>query len=204
MIKVITFDLDGVYFTPQSFKDFKSKLPKKIIDEEQINWVLYKSPEMMNFKSGKISEDEYWEYVRKALLVDIEKSEIYKLLRDCYQINQKVRNYVNEIKTRGFKTAICSNNFITRIRELNIKFNFLQDFDIKIFSYEVGITKPNIGIFQELVRQSQVKPQEIAYSDDDETKLSGAKELGIQSFVYEDFDQFKTEIEDLISKKSPI
>jgi len=37
MIKAVTFDLDGVYFTPQSFKNFKVNLPKKITDREKVD-----------------------------------------------------------------------------------------------------------------------------------------------------------------------
>ena len=128
MIKAVTFDLDGVYFTPQSFQNFKANLSKKVTDEEKVNWVLYKSPEMLNFKSGKLSEVEYWDFVRKELGVELHNPEIYKLLRDNYEVNPEVREYVHEVRAKGLKTCICSNNFITRIRELEARFNFLADF----------------------------------------------------------------------------
>lgn len=194
MIKAVTFDLDGVYFTSQSFKNFKANLPKKIVDEEKVNWVLYKSREMLNFKMGKMSENDYWDFVRKELGVELSNSEIFTLLRDSYEINPEVRDFVLEVKANGLKTCICSNNFVTRIRELNTKFNFLKDFDVKVFSYEVGIMKPDKGIFDELIKQSGVKPEEIVYSDDDESKLMGAIELGINAFVYEGFEKFREKI----------
>jgi putative hydrolase of the HAD superfamily len=77
---------------------------------------------------------------------------------------------------------------------LQLKFQFLDDFDTKVFSYEVGFLKPDKRIFQELVKRSGVKPEEILYSDDCEEKLTGAKEIGIQTFVFRDFDQFMAEL----------
>ena len=96
------------------------------------------------------------------------------------------------------KTCLCSNNFVTRIRELDTKFGFLKDFDVKVFSYEVGIMKPEKGIFEALISQSGVKPEEIVYADDDESKLQGAIDLGINAFVYEGFEKFKEKVNSLI------
>lgn len=198
MIKAVTFDLDGVYFTPQSFKNFKANLPKKVADEEKVNWVLYKSPEMQNFKTGKMRENEYWDFVRKELGVELRNDGIFKLLRDSYEVNTEVKDFVSEVKSKGLKTCICSNNFVTRIREVDSKFGFLKDFDIKVFSFEVGIMKPGKGIFEILIKQSGVYPKEILYADDDASKLTGAIELGINAFVYEGFEKFKEKVNSLL------
>jgi len=53
MIKAVTFDLDGVYFTEDSFQSFKRRLPKTITDEAVVNQVLFKSPEILAFKRGE-------------------------------------------------------------------------------------------------------------------------------------------------------
>ena len=148
MIKAVTFDLDGVYFTPQSFKNFRANLAMNVTDEDKANWVLYKSPEMFNFKMGKMDEDDYWNFARRELGIETSNDEIFKLLRDSYEVNPEVRDYISEVRARGLKTCICSNNFVTRIRELDTKFNFLKDFDIKVFSYKVGVMKPEKGILK--------------------------------------------------------
>jgi epoxide hydrolase-like predicted phosphatase len=197
MIKAVTFDLDGVYFTPQSFPNFKANLPKKVKDEEKVNWVLYQSPQMLDFKKGKFSESDYWDFAKKELGMEISNEEIFKILRDSYSVNSSVRDYVLKIRSNGLKTCICSNNFVTRKRELDIKFNYLKDFDVVVFSYEVGIMKPDRGIFEALIKQSGVKPDEIIYADDDQSKLAGAIELGIRSFVYEGFEKFQEKVNSL-------
>lgn len=122
--------------------------------------------------------------------ISITNDEIYKLLRDSYEINPEVRDYVRKARLAGYKTCICTNNFVTRIRKLDRKFSFLADFDVQVFSYEVGVMKPDKAIFEELVVAAGVKAREIVYSDDDGGKLQGAVELGINAFVYENFNQF--------------
>ena len=66
-----------------------------------------------------------------------------------------------------------------------------------IFSYEVGVIKPDKKIFEILVESAEVLPKELIYSDDSEMALQGAKEVGINAFVYEGFDKFKNKLIEL-------
>ena len=84
-----------------------------------------------------------------------------------------------------------------RINSLEEKWGIRDLFDVKVFSYEVGIMKPAKEIFQVLVDKTGVLPQEIVYSDDNESKLQGANELGINTFVYTDFERFVKRLEEL-------
>ena len=194
MIKAICFDLDGVYFTAQSFKNFKKNLPKEINDEEKVSYVLAKSDEMMKFKTGKISEEDYWDYAAKELKIQTDLDGICDCLRESYNINHEVVDYVAKVQEAGYKTCICSNNFITRVRELDNEWGFLDLFDVKVFSYEVGFMKPAKEIYQTLIIRTGVNPKEIVYSDDDENKMTGAKELGINTFLYTGFNDFKKKV----------
>jgi len=197
MIKAICFDLDGVYFTPESFKRFKKNLPKEENDPEKVDFVLHDSEELLSFKRGEISEKNYWEFAHSELGIKVSNNEMFKILRDSYEVNSDVRDYVKKVRDAGYKVCICSNNFETRVRELDKRFSFIREFDVVMFSYKVGVTKPDIRIFQELVRKAEVKPNEIVYADDNEDKLEGAKSLGIKTFVYKDFESFKTKLGEL-------
>ena len=196
MIKAITFDLDGVYFTQDSFKKFKSIFPTNNADPDFVEHVLKKSDEMMNFKKGIMTETEYWEYVNKSFGQNLSIDEITNLLMEAYSTNQNVVDYVKKVRSEGIKTCICTNNFPTRINALNKKFNFLTDFDVQVFSYEVGINKPDPKIFQELINNSGVLPSELFYADDNQSCVDSAKFLGINAIFYTNFDDFKSKVLD--------
>jgi putative hydrolase of the HAD superfamily len=114
-----------------------------------------------------------------------------------YEINGEVEKVVKAVRKIGYKTLICSNNFPARINGLQKRFNFLDNFDVAVYSFTVGAAKPNRKIFEELVKRSGFKPEEIVFADDDEEKLSGAKDVGIQAFVYKGFDKFLEELRKL-------
>jgi len=190
MIRAVCFDLDGLFFTEHSFRDFKIRISDQTNQSDLIDDVFHGSM-MSDFKTNIITEETYWSHVRQTLEVTLTNEEIFKMLRESYVVNAHVKRYVCKLREAGYITCLCSNNFITRIRELEEEFSFLRYFDTKIFSYDIGVLKPNIKIFQALVEQCEVNASEIVYSDDSESNLSGAKELGIHTFIFNNINQFK-------------
>ncbi len=193
LIKAVCFDLDGVFFKEDSFNKFKKSISILSNNPEIIDDVFH-GEMMSSFKKGDISEYKYWEYVRNILNIDISNAEIYKILRESYNINKEIIDIINTIKKTDLQTCICSNNFISRIRELDKKYSFLGLFDTKILSYEVGFLKPQKEIFQELINSCGLRPNEILYSDDSAKKLIGAKDLGITTYVFNSIDSFIMEL----------
>ncbi|PIZ57548.1 hypothetical protein COY23_01230 [bacterium (Candidatus Torokbacteria) CG_4_10_14_0_2_um_filter_35_8] len=194
MIKAICFDLDGIYFTKQGKEKFNQEIMNLGVSKEDVEYVLYKSPEMIDFKKGEISEDEFWSFARKYWQVNKTNDEFIKLLVKGYEINSEVDEIVKKVRKNGYKACVCSNNYKSRVEGLQKKFNFLQNFDVVIFSYQIGIMKPEKGIFKELLKRAGIKPKEMIYSDDNKDKLQGALSLGVNTFVYRNFEQFKNEL----------
>ena len=197
MIKAICFDLDGVYFL-NGKSNFIKALTKLGVVEDEAKRVFLKSDQMnKKYKLGKMTDEEYWSWAINEWKLHLTVPKIIYLLIEGYETNERAVEYVKKVRGAGYKTVICSNNFPARVNGLQKRFEFLNDFDAKIFSYEVGIDKPNKKIFKELIAKSGVRAEELFYSDDDESKMIGAKELGINTFLYTDFDALIMHLENL-------
>jgi putative hydrolase of the HAD superfamily len=149
---------------------------------------------MTQFKKGELSENQFWDLTRQEFNLKLSNQEIAQLLAASYSVNQNVVDTVKKVRNLGIKTCICTNNFPTRINALNQKFNFLTDFDVHVFSYEVGAVKPDLKIFQALINQSGRLPSEIIFADDKQTNIDSALSLGINAFQYTDFENFVIEL----------
>lgn len=194
MIKVITFDLDGVYF-PNGKTNFISALGKMGVSEDEAKRVFLKSPQMnQEYKNGKTSDEQFWSWAIQEWKLNTNWQNIVKLMIDGYDVNENIVAIVKDLRSKGYKTAICSNNFPARVNGLQEKFGFLDNFDAKVFSFEVGESKPSKKIFEELVKQSQVEPSAIVFADDNPDSLSGAKEVGIKTFLYDGFDKYLSQL----------
>lgn len=191
MIKGICFDLDGVYFTSAGIKGFIKELTNRCGDEQKALHAMLWDEEIAAFKRGEMTEEAFWGYVNEKLGISLTVPEFADLLVSHYEIDPEIQEVVRKTKSLGYQTLICSNNYPTRINALQKKFNFFPDFDTRVFSYEVGIAKPDIMIFKELITRSGLQPQEIVYADDQENKLTGAHALGINTAVYTTFEAYQ-------------
>src|SRR6185436_17551333 len=122
MIKAICFDLDGVYFKKEGKQAFFKSLVNLSGDEEKVSYVLYKSPEMLEFVTGVMSEDKLWNFARSYLNISLSNQEFEELWIKEYEIDKKVRETVLKAKERGYLACVCSNNNVIRIRALEKRF----------------------------------------------------------------------------------
>lgn len=190
MIQGITFDLDGVYFI-NGKSNFIANLGKLGVSETEAKRVFLKSDQMNKFyKEGKMTDQEYWTWALAEWKLKMSVDEIVKLLIDGYEINPPVIEVLKRVRKNGYKILACTNNFPARINGLHGRFRFLNDFDVAVFSYAVGASKPDKKIFQALIDKSGLKGEEIVFADDNNDNLAGATALGIKTFFYEGFDKF--------------
>jgi len=197
MIKVVTLDLDGVYFV-DSHKNFKESLKTIFgLSEQQIVDVYFKSEMMKKYKLGEINGNEFWAWAITEWNINTTKEELLNILAKGYNINEKAKELVDKLHQQNIKTALCTNNFIERIKVIDEKLNFLKDFDIKVFSYEVGFMKPDKNIFKALVDNAQVISEDIIYFDDSLEAVESAKSIGITAFLYDNFEQMINKLKEL-------
>ena len=197
MIKGITFDLDGVYFINGKSNFIKSLVELGVSEEEAVRVFLKSDRMSKEYKEGKIGDQEFWTWAISEWGINKTVEEVVGLLIKGYEVDQPVRDAVKKVRARGYKTLVCSNNFPARINGLQERFGFLNDFDAAVFSYKVGATKPSEKIFEELVRQSCLEPEEIVFADDNPNNLAGAEKVGIITFLYEDFDVYLQKLQEL-------
>lgn len=189
-IKVITFDLDGVYF-PNGKVNFISSLIKLGVTEAEAKRVFFESPQMNQFyKNGKVNDETYWTWALNQWKLKMPWQDLVKTMIDGYDLDEGISFVVKNLRNNHYRTAICTNNFPARMNGLQEKFGFLADFDIITTSYQVGFSKPDKNIFQALVNSSGVEAASIVFADDHQENLEGAKSVGITTFLYEGFSKY--------------
>ena len=172
-------------------------IPKGLSEKDTKKQKKYLRKSRKMYKKGKMTDDEYWTWAIEQWGIDLTVQEVIDLLIEGYEVNEDVVRVVKEVKEKGYKTLICTNNFPARISGLDKRFGLLDNFDASVFSYEIGATKPSTKIFQTLVDRSGVEAEEIVFADDNNDNLVGAKEVGIQAFFYEGFDHFIGKLKEL-------
>jgi putative hydrolase of the HAD superfamily len=89
---------------------------------------------------------------------------------------------MRELRARGARTAIVSNcDHATRpiVDELGLE----QEADAVVLSFEVGVAKPDPGIYRAALGALDARPEEAVFVDDQAAYCEGAETIGIRSFL---------------------
>jgi putative hydrolase of the HAD superfamily len=102
------------------------------------------------------------------------------------------------LKQRGIKTAILSNMGDNVLANIERTFDWLQRFDVLVWSYQLHMAKPEPAIYQHTLRGLGVEAGEALFLDDKLVNIEAARALGMRGILFSTVDRLRA---DLIAAK---
>jgi HAD superfamily hydrolase (TIGR01509 family) len=198
-IKNLVFDLGGVIL-----QDHFALAGKKIV--EQYNVDLNKLVDAFHKHDLDIyhSGEAPYEQRIKASFEEIGRSDIDpKLIIDIIEeIFVPVPGMIELVEAlkEKYSLYILSNQVEALLPKLERKYDFFKDFKYSVFSFRVGMAKPNPEIYQFLLDQTEIKPEESVFIDNMEANLVPARKLGLQTILFENAEQFQRDLVELVNR----
>jgi putative hydrolase of the HAD superfamily len=109
--------------------------------------------------------------------------------------NEQMIEYMRELRRRGYKLAICTNNVREWESLWRSKLPVDEIFEVVVDSAFVGARKPEPEIYELTLEQLQVQPEAALLIDDIELNCTAARELGMRAVWFRDTEQALQEIE---------
>ena len=184
MIKNIIFDLGNVLlnFKPDKF------LLKYTKDEELVKTFIsnvIRSRIWLKLDRGTITMQRARE---KFLLSYPEKRDLINLFFDhCMEMLTPIQNNVEilrDLKRNGYQLYILSNFIEEAFIYVREKYEFFSLFDGGILSFRINVIKPEIEIYEEIIRRYNLDPEQCVFIDDVDTFLSKARKLKMKTIQY--------------------
>jgi putative hydrolase of the HAD superfamily len=153
------------------------------------------------YEIGKLTLDGYLDRVIFHKPRDFTREEIKDFMfAQSIQLPHMLPWFVEFKKQHPWLKIISINNEPRELNRYRIdKFNLHDFFDAFISSCEVGMRKPDPGIFMLALGIAQAEPQECLYFDDRPMLVEAAKKEGIHAYHHESFEGTKKIINSLIS-----
>jgi len=182
--KAIIFDLGAVILNInyQNTIDEFNKLEVK----NSINFYSKKiQTDLFNqIETGVISSNEFLKALQKetknanitqveqawnAMLLDLpqERIQLIKKLKNSHAIY--LLSNTNAIHIDAFKERLGNTKWLA----------FCELFDKMYLSHELGLRKPNVKIFEYVLKEQKLKAEEVLFIDDSPQHIASAKKLGI-------------------------
>lgn len=114
--------------------------------------------------------------------------------------NPRMIEYMRELRGRGYKMAICTNNIREWEQLWRAKLPVDEIFEVVVDSAFVGFRKPEPQIFQITLERLGVEAQGALFIDDVELNCAAARELGMPAIWFSDTEQAIEEIEATLAR----
>ena len=109
--------------------------------------------------------------------------------------NPETLALAREAKAAGSKIAVLSNMTSELLGILCGKFDWLSEFDVKIWSCEKGYAKPDVVIYRTCLQQLGCAPEKSLFFDDRPQNVEAARRVGIDAHVFESAGQARAIME---------
>ncbi|MBF2058180.1 MAG: HAD family phosphatase [Cyanobacterium sp. T60_A2020_053] len=185
-IEAIIFDLGGVIIDvnmnyPYNFFSQHSSLSADLLvpNLKQVAFA---------YEVGKINDDEFINNMQNILDVKYSKAEIINIWNGMLgYVPQRLGALLAQIK-QDKKTFILSNTNPIHIAEVEQRFaqsitnySFSSLFDKIYYSYEIGLHKPDLAIFEYVIKDQRLKPSTTLFIDDNLANVEGARHCGLKA-----------------------
>jgi putative hydrolase of the HAD superfamily len=207
VIRALICDFGGVLTTPLT-RGFLAYQDESGISVERLGEAMadamreHGEHPLFALERGEISEEEFG----RRLAVHLDPSFDLARLRDVYLAeidpNPPMIDYVRELRARGLRTALCTNNvrewepyWRSKVPELDELFEVIVD------SGFVGTRKPEPAIYELTLDRlgGGLLPQECVFVDDLDVNCEAARSLGITAVQFQGAEQAIAEIEAVLA-----
>lgn len=190
-IKNIIFDYGNVIFTID-FKIAQNALLQLGINNID-TFFAHKSHNKLfdNFETGSISPAQFRAGIREAAnnhtLTDAQIDAAWNSL--LIGVPNNNHDVLLEVKQK-YRTFLLSNtneihynwiiDYLTREFEIT---NYDNHFEKAYFSQHMKLRKPHVSIFEQVIKENNLNPQETLFIDDSPQHIEGAKKAGLHTLL---------------------
>ncbi len=152
---------------------------------------------LVKFQKGQVSEEEFWDSVETELELNIStKTGLWRSAFEASYLPQGAMfDLVAQIQKKGLRTAILSNTEMPAVHFFREQ-NYSQ-FDIELFSCELGMAKPDRDIYEAAIEVFGLVPEKIVFIDDKPENIEAARVLGMRGIVFGTEEQVRGELREL-------
>lgn len=205
MIKNIVFDFGGVIADIDREQAVQAFIRLGVKDADRILDKYHQTGIFQELEEGTLTEEAYrnelgklcgrtlsWEEVQQAWLGFFTGIDVRKL------------HYLETLRREGYKLYVlsntnpyvmgwaCSEHFSSEGKPLTAYFEKLY------LSYQIGCTKPDRRIFEFMLTDSKMQPEETLFVDDGASNIAAGRELGMYTFQPKNGSDWRDELAKLL------
>ena len=193
-LRAVVFDYGIVLTGPPDAAAWAALLRITGLPEERFQSLYWTS--RIAYDEGKLTGIGFWQkFLREAGLPLDYAKELNRCDTRLWTVENPVMvAWQRKLKERGLLTAILSNISENVLESIEREFDWIQRFDVLVWSFQLGIVKPDPAIYRYTLSKLGTQPEETLFIDDKRPNVEAARALGIQAIEFSSVDQLREEL----------
>ena len=145
------------------------------------------------FVTGKLDVKMYWQMLREKTGIHAPDDALSHEVLSRFTVRPWMLDLVKKLKQAFIRVAILSDQ-TKWLDEFAKKHGFFQLFERIFNSYYLGMCKRDLALFDYVVAEMRVKPEEALLIDDNQGNIERAKQRGLQGILFQTRESFESEL----------
>lgn len=189
MITTVIFDMGGVILRTVDPTPRERMAEKLGCSRKELEALAFSGSTSIQSELGLISDMAHWRSVLDYFgNTNMTPESAYYEFFSGDEIDQELLNFIRWLKLK-VKVGLLSNAWQNARVRLGALFKFIDDFDVSIFSGEVGVRKPEKAIFDLMLKKLGSRADQSIFIDDFQVNIQGAKEAGLSTILFKNNSQ---------------
>jgi len=193
MIKVVFFDFGGVLAEEGFREGLLAIAGNHGIDPQEFLKTAVDITFNQGLVTGKINVNFFWQMLREKTGIHSPDDALSHEVLSRFIIRQWMLDIVIKLKQSVIRVAILSDQ-TNWLDEFAKKHGFFQLFERIFNSYYLGMCKRDLSLFDYVVAEMGVKPEEALLIDDNQGNIERAKQRGLQGILFQNKEAFESEL----------
>lgn len=197
-IKAVVFDMGGVFIQTVN-KEPREKLAKRLgLSSEALSQIVFQSESAQLATAGTIDEKIHWQFIAQQF--DLNEDEIVSFWDEFWggdELDMDLVKFTQSLKN-DYKIGLLSNAWSGARDLLTRKYDFLDLFDVSVFSAEVKLVKPHAAFYEWMMEQLGVSYAESVFVDDFIENIHAAEALGMYAVHFKNTHKAIEEIKNIL------
>ena len=183
--KVVVFDLGKVLVDFDYSIAARKIAAHSDLPSARVKTLIEQSPLIIDYESGRLKRSEFFGQICQATGFRGTMDEFSGFFADIFTPIPPMIELHAKLHHSGIPTYVLSNTNDLAIEHIRRHFPFFTDFDGYIFSYEIGIIKPDARIYEALEKLAGRRGREIVYLDDRLENVHAGAARGWRAILHE-------------------
>jgi putative hydrolase of the HAD superfamily len=185
-LRAVVFDYGMVLTGPPDPVAVEAILRITALEPQRLDALYWKDRHA--YDEGKLTGLTFWQQLGRDAGLRLTAAQIDELndwdARMWTTENAQMLAWERAVKARGLKTAILSNMGDNVHARMVREFPWLASFDALVWSYQLGIAKPDPAIYRHVLAELRVEAGETFFIDDKHANIEAARALGMKTHVF--------------------